>query len=97
MKKIFTVILCFIVCGCSKVSFNNKEFLYNNNYSTYKYSFISDSIVIYKYKDNSYKCKYSIENNIMIKVVCKNDIKLLLYDKDNKCLYDHNSRVFCVK
>ncbi len=95
MKKLRIIFLLFLffICGCDKVSFENKIFIYNDSY---EYNFISDSIVKYKSKNNNtINCKYTIETNNMIKVICNNDVRLLLYDKDNDCIYDHNSRVYC--
>jgi len=102
MKRIIILfILLFFICGCSKVSFNGKTYIYKNNNMNYIYDFISNSLVSYKYgKGNNlktYKCNYTIETNNMIKVVCDNDVRLLLYDRDNDCIYDYNSRVYCFK
>lgn len=97
MKKIKKLFLFFVllICGCNKVNFEGKVFIYNN---LYEYSFISNYIVQYKSKNNNtINCKYTIETNNMIKVICNNDVRLLLYDKDNDCIYDHNSRIYCTK
>jgi len=98
MKKIKKLFLLFVllICGCNKVNFEGKVFIYNN---LYEYSFISNYIVQYKNKKNNFiiDCRYTRENNNMIKVICNKDVKLLLYDKDNDCIYDHYSRVYCTK
>ena len=98
MKKIIILlILLFFMCGCNKVSFKNKTFIYKNNNKKYIYSFINDSTVLYKDDIDEDTCKYTIETTNMIKVVCNDYVELLLYDNDNNCIYDHNSRVYCFK
>ena len=102
MKRIIIVFLIlFFICGCKRISFKDKTFIYKNDNKKYVYSF-KNNIVLYKYfKNNSIikndTCKYNIENNTMIKVICDDYVELLLYDKDNNCIYDHNSRVYCAR
>lgn len=102
MKRLLILfIILFLICGCKRVSFKDKTFIYKNNNKKYVYSF-KNNIVLYKYfKNNNIiktdTCKYNIETNNMIKVICDDYVELLLYDKDNNCIYDHNSRVYCFK
>jgi hypothetical protein len=89
------------MCGCSRLNVENKIFISINNNKKYVYSF-NNNTVSYKYfKNNSIIktniCKYNIETNNMIKVICDDYVELLLYDKDNNCIYDHDSRVYCIK
>lgn len=104
MKKIIIIILIIICCcGCSSdISFKGKVFVCNKNKTRYIYNFISDSSVLYEYINSDstgkkYNCNYQIETENMIKVVCSDGVRLLLYDKDKDCINDHNSRVYCIK
>lgn len=102
MKRIIIVFLIlFFICGCERISFNNKTFIYEKNNKKYVYSFESNNVSYKYFKNNNIIktdiCKYNIETNNMIKVICDDYIELLLYDKDNNCIYNHNSKVYCVR